>query len=111
MSLIDGEENQTATLWKHGDISTIDKFGKYTNHTKSTFKCRWQDVNKLFINKEGKETLSRSIIYTSTIITVQDKLRKGTNTETKVTTSDWEVQRVDIEIDDDGTVDHYKVYL
>lgn len=56
---------------------TNDGWGKPTFADPVEIDCRWEDTSKLFMSKEGKETVSRSIIYTETALELDGYLWKG----------------------------------
>lgn len=55
-----GSLNQTATYWAK---SGKDGFGKLTFSSPVEIQVRWQDKQELFINSNGKEELSQTVIY------------------------------------------------
>jgi hypothetical protein len=86
--------NQTAT-WK--SAGTPNSYNEPT-YTSTTIKCRKQGVNKLVNNSLGQAVTSNSIIFTSSVIQVNDKI------------DDRLVLRVDAVYGLDS-LSHYEVYL
>ena len=60
MSIITKMRRQLCTYW---GPAANDGFGKLTYDIPISVKCRWDDTQELFIDSNGDQVLSKSIIY------------------------------------------------
>lgn len=60
MSIYNRNQNQIAMYWAP---SVDDKYGARTFSSPVEIRCRWQDKQENFIDAEGKEKTSSSIVY------------------------------------------------
>ena len=74
MNMLSGTLNQKAVWWS---FKSKDGYGKSTFNTAISVDVRWQDVNKVFINQEGKQEVSQSIVYAETEFHLHDYLFLG----------------------------------
>jgi len=92
--------NQTAA-WIHYSSAapTFDSYGNPTNYTTSTIRCRTERYNRLARDKEGREVVSDTTVYTQSAVVVGDMIeaRKVLNV------SDWP--------DFDGSIVGYEAVL
>lgn len=70
---------QTATYWPP---ASIDGFGAPSFGAPVEIACRWQERGELFVDREGRETRSRSIVYPDRYLERGGWLLKGTSAET-----------------------------
>ncbi len=61
----------------HWPVTGSDGFGGHLFDTPVKFKARWEDKNVMFLNLQGDEEVSRSIVYTPSAIPVGDYLALG----------------------------------
>ncbi len=56
---------------------TNDGWGKPTFADPVEIDCRWEDTTKVFVSKEGKESISQSIVFTEEGLATDGYLWKG----------------------------------
>lgn len=60
----------TATVWKN---SVSDNYGGFTFDAPVTVDCRWEGKSELFIDKTGREAVSKAVIW----LDVDDGIEEG----------------------------------
>ena len=65
---------ESITYW---DATGVDNFGDPTFATPATVKAKWEERTELFINAEGQEERSRSVIYVDTLLISGGYLFRG----------------------------------
>ena len=101
---------QTVTYWAP---STFDKFGDPSFVAPKTFVARFESKNIVFTDKNGEQSHSKAIVYSTTIVAVDGYLYLGTSTTTNpesVSGAD-RIRRVDADPDIKGGNTLYKAYL
>ena len=93
--MIEAYANQSLTLEKAG---ALNSYGEFTYAT-STIKGRKQTEFKLVRNSTGQEVVSTAQVFTTTAITVNDRIDGQV------------VIAVQSAVDIDGAVQFYQVYL
>lgn len=74
--------NQTVTYWAP---TGSDLFGKATFATPVTLSARWEDIQEMFRDKLGNETVSRSKVFLASDIHIDGYLFLGTSVITDPT--------------------------
>lgn len=69
---------QTATYWTPG---TNDGAGGKSYAAPVTIRCRWQDVQKLFIDMHGETVMSSAIVYPDRVLENSGYLALGDLTD------------------------------
>jgi hypothetical protein len=78
MAFIDTFLKQTAVYWP----SPIkDGYGQLTFGTAIEIDCRWRDINELFLDRDGKEALSKSIVHVDQDVELEGYLYLGELTD------------------------------
>ena len=96
MSIITKMRKQTAVWWSS---TGVDGYGRPTWTTPVEVDCRWEDVVQEFVNKDGEERFSRSIVYVDRDMKVGDVLMLGEldsgvdEDDPKANDGAWEVSR------------------
>jgi hypothetical protein len=67
--------NQKCIYWAPIDVN---QFGETQYADPIELDCRWEDTQKLFTDKEGKEQISSSIVYPITSVKLDGYLYLGT---------------------------------
>ena len=101
---------QTVTYWAP---STFDKFGDPSFVAPTTFVARFESKNVVFTDKNGEQSHSKAIVYSTTVVAVDGYLYLGTSSTTNpesVSGAD-RIRRVDIDPNIKDTVTLYKSYL
>lgn len=80
MSIITRMLRQRAVYWGNPRPDD-DGMGGYQYDGAVEIKCRWEDKQELFIDPEGREQLSRSIIYADRDLVVGGQLWLGLLTD------------------------------
>jgi hypothetical protein len=62
---------------------TPDQFGKVAVAAPITIKCKWEDVQELFINAQGEEVRSSAMVYVDRDVVEQGWLFRGISTATE----------------------------
>ena len=70
---------QDATYWA---VSGVDNFGDPSFASPVGIKCKWEDRTELFIDPDGREQRSRSVVYVDTDVVIGGYLFLGTSTGT-----------------------------
>ena len=78
MAFITKYLNQTAVHWP---TPTKDGFGKLTYGTAVEISVRWEEKNELFLNQEGKQQVSRAIVYVDRDMVIDEYLYLGELTD------------------------------
>ena len=81
MAFLDSFLNQIAVYWP---TPVKDGYGKLSFGTPIEINCRWQQKNELFLNSEGKETLSRAVIYPDQDVEVEGYMYLGRLTDLSI---------------------------
>jgi hypothetical protein len=68
--------NQAATYWAPG---SNDGFGGTSYGAATAIMCRWQNVQKLFRDAQGREAVSEAIVYVDRELENGGKLKLGTH--------------------------------
>lgn len=71
--------NQSATYWPP---SGNDGFGSLTYGSPVLIACRWQDVQKLFRDANGREVMSEAIVYPDRDVAAAGRIALGDQTAT-----------------------------
>ncbi len=66
--------NQTAVWWTS---SGMDGFGKRTWNSGTEISARWEDTAQTFLDPQGRETVSRSVVYVASAVALGDFLYLG----------------------------------
>ena len=64
------------TYW---EIAGVDNFGDPSFSAPVTLKAKWEDRTELFIDADGRETRSRSVVYVDTDLVIGGYLFRGTS--------------------------------
>lgn len=78
MSIIKKMRKQKAIYWKR---TGIDQFSEPEFAAPVEVACRWDDKSELFRSPEGREVVSRAIVYPDRDMDVGDYLLKATQAE------------------------------
>ena len=86
-----------ATVWKN---PVSDSYGGFTFDTPILINCRWQDKNQLYIDSNGREAVSKSIIWLNPDdnIGIGDMIASGVYTSTVVPydcSDAWSIKSID----------------
>ena len=102
--------NQTATYWAK---ASKDGFGKLTFSAPVAINVRWQGKQELFVNSQGKEELSQSVIYLGQDVGNDDYLYLGTSviTNPALVTGAYPVKAFSKTVDISGLVAVRKAWL
>ena len=105
MSIITSMRKQTAVYWPLGSEdsggSDWDSYGKPLYATPVQISCRWEDVAKEFIGKQGTTEISKSIVYVDRDVRVGGVLllsllaNVSDLTTPKNNDGAWEIRRFD----------------
>ena len=96
MSIITKMRKQTCVWWSS---TGVDAYGRPTWTTPVEIDCRWEDVIQEFVNDDGEERFSRSIVYVDRDMKVGDVLKLGSldsgidEDNPKENDDAWEVSR------------------
>ena len=88
MSYITANLRQKCTIWG----VTPSGFGGYTYSSPVITNCRWEDKQELFIDKNGSEATSQSIIYTDIDVALESYIYLGESNSTAPPSSAKEVK-------------------
>ena len=70
---------ESVTYWAP---SGVDNFGDPSFATPTTVKAKWEDRTELFIDGEGREQRSKSVVYVDTDLIIGGYLFRGTSSVT-----------------------------
>lgn len=76
MSLISRMRRQKAVLWAQGSQKP-DDYGNPTTGNAVEIACRWEEKSEKFINFNGEEEVSKSVVYVDRELKKGDLLRFG----------------------------------
>ena len=98
MSIIRRMRKQHAVWWQRS--ATPNRFGRYGFAAPVEIDCRWEDRVESFVDPQGEEKLSNAMVYVDRILSVGDRLKRGSLESDQPTdpTSDrlaFEVRRFD----------------
>jgi len=104
---------QKAVWWSH---NAIDEFGHPSYTTPEEVDCRWDDMAEQFINANGDQETSRSILIVDRDMKLKDKLKLGEYDSTIYVDPDdnedvWEILQFNKIPDVKGTKFLREVYL
>jgi len=105
--------NQTITYWSPG---VPDGFGGMTYGTPEAIQGRWEGQNELFIDAEGNEVRSQSIVYLDQSVQINGYLALGeytdsTDTDPTTISGAKEIRSVKSTPSVDASQTLYKVWL
>lgn len=83
MSFLTRNLRQQATYWPPG---VPDGFGGTTFLARSTLKVRWEDKSELFVDAQGNEAVTSSIVYSAVDVLKKGWLFLGVSSSTDPTT-------------------------
>jgi len=78
MRIIKSMLKQTAVYWGN---PVMDGYGKYTFDAAVELRVRWEDKQELFIDPQGDEVLSMSIVYVISDVDIGGYLYLGIETD------------------------------
>ncbi len=81
MAFIDSFLKQTAVYWP---TPTADGYGKLSFGAAIEIDCRWVDKSELFLDAEGKESLSRAVVHVDQDVEIEGYLYLGELTDLSV---------------------------
>jgi len=97
--VIDVYLNQIVTLKSKASVNAYNE----ATYTSTSIKARYEYSRKLTRNKNGEEVESTAQVFTTTQVKPDDVLTFDS--------IDWNVIAVENQVDLNGTVNHYEVYV
>lgn len=79
----------------------FDQYGRPRHTTPVELSCRWEDIAKEFLDKEGARQISQSVVYVESDVDLGGMLFNGELTDLAVLTDPraidnvWEIRRFD----------------
>jgi len=101
-------KTEDATYWASG---TPDGYGGFTYASPVALKVRWQDQQERLVDSDGKEFVSRAIIYTDSKLDKNGWIYRGTSAAATPAADSYVIRTTQRSQNPSGSIVVHKVVL